>query len=154
MQNKRGLFSKKTVKEEVKMGKYVLKRFGAALLSLFIIITLIFCLLRLMPIEGYLGPNVDKLSEEVIAAKLAATEKLQRGESVGYCKSWDELGAVTAKLTAQRLGLSQVGAAAERLDQDAAAAQQCVRSFRLQVRTSRQNTPRRSAAARFVQGAP
>ena len=54
------------------MGKYVLKRFGAALLSLFIIITLIFCLLRLMPIEGYLGPNVDKLSEEVIAAKLAA----------------------------------------------------------------------------------
>ena len=34
------------------MGKYVLKRFCAALLSLFIIITLIFCLLRLMPIEG------------------------------------------------------------------------------------------------------
>ena len=54
------------------MGKYVLKRFGAALLSLFIIITLIFCLLRLMPLEGYLGPNVDKLSEEVIHAKLAA----------------------------------------------------------------------------------
>ncbi len=54
------------------MAKYILKRFLAALLSLFIIVTLIFCLLRLMPIEGYLGPNVDKLSPEVVAAKLAA----------------------------------------------------------------------------------
>ena len=35
-----------------------------------------------------------------MAAKLAATEKLQRGESVGYCKSWDELGSVTAKSVA------------------------------------------------------
>ena len=31
-----------------------------------------FCLLRLMPIEGYLGANWEKMSEEVIAAKLAA----------------------------------------------------------------------------------
>ncbi len=54
------------------MIKYILKRFVAAIISLFIIVTLIFCLLRLMPIEGYLGPNVDKLSPEVRAAKLAA----------------------------------------------------------------------------------
>ena len=54
------------------MAKYILRRFLAALLSLFIIVTLIFCLLRLMPIEGYLGPNVDKLSPEVRAAKLAS----------------------------------------------------------------------------------
>ncbi len=54
------------------MAKYILKRFVAAVISLFIIVTLIFCLLRLMPIEGYLGPNVDKLSPEVRAAKLAA----------------------------------------------------------------------------------
>ena len=54
------------------MAKYILKRFVSALISLFIIVTLIFCLLRLMPIEGYLGPNVDKLSPEVRAAKLAA----------------------------------------------------------------------------------
>ena len=54
------------------MAKYILKRLVAAVISLFIIVTLIFCLLRLMPIEGYLGPNVDKLSPEVRAAKLAA----------------------------------------------------------------------------------
>lgn len=54
------------------MLKFVLRRFLSALLSLFIIITLIFCLLRLMPIEGYLGANWEKMSEEVIAAKLAA----------------------------------------------------------------------------------
>ena len=55
-----------------KVAKYILKRFVAAIISLFIIVTLIFCLLRVMPIEGYLGPNVDKLSPEVRAAKLAS----------------------------------------------------------------------------------
>ena len=54
------------------MAKYLLRRFVFAIISLFIIITLIFCLLRLMPLEGYLGANVDKMSDEVIAAKLAA----------------------------------------------------------------------------------
>ena len=54
------------------MLKYVLRRFCSAVLSLFIIVTVMFCLLRLMPIEGYLGANVDKMSPEVIAAKLAA----------------------------------------------------------------------------------
>ncbi len=54
------------------MLKYILRRFCSAVLSLFIIITVMFCLLRLMPVEGYLGANVDKMSPEVIAAKLAA----------------------------------------------------------------------------------
>ncbi len=54
------------------MLKYVLRRFCSAVLSLFIIVTVMFCLLRMMPIEGYLGANVDKMSPEVIAAKLAA----------------------------------------------------------------------------------
>ena len=54
------------------MLKYILRRFCTAILSLFIVVTLIFCLLRLMPLEGYLGANYDKLSKEVIAAKLAA----------------------------------------------------------------------------------
>ncbi len=54
------------------MLRYVTRRFLSALLSLFIIITTMFCLLRLMPIEGYLGANWEKMSEEVIAAKLAA----------------------------------------------------------------------------------
>ena len=54
------------------MLKYVLRRFCSAVFSLFIIVTVMFCLLRMMPLEGYLGPNVDKMSPEVIAAKLAA----------------------------------------------------------------------------------
>ena len=54
------------------MLRYVTRRFLSALLILFIIITTMFCLLRLMPIEGYLGANWEKMSEEVIAAKLAA----------------------------------------------------------------------------------
>jgi glucokinase len=36
-----------------------------------------------------------------MAAKTAAIEKLQRGQTVGYCRSYDELGAVTAKSVAQ-----------------------------------------------------
>ena len=56
------------------MLKYVLRRFCSAVLSLFIIVTVMFCLLRMMPIEGYLGANVDKMSPEVIAAKLAAKQ--------------------------------------------------------------------------------
>ena len=67
---KRGRF--KNERGSDKVAKYILKRFIAALISLFIIVTLIFCLLRLMPIEGYLGPNVDKLSPQVRAAKLAS----------------------------------------------------------------------------------
>ena len=54
------------------MLRYVLRRFCSAVLSLFIIVTVMFCLLRMMPLEGYLGPNVDKMSPEVVAAKLAA----------------------------------------------------------------------------------
>ena len=54
------------------MLKYILRRFCSAVLSLFIIVTVMFCLLRMMPLEGYLGANVDKMSPEVIAAKLAA----------------------------------------------------------------------------------
>ena len=54
------------------MLKYITRRFLSAVLSLFIIVTTMFCLLRLMPIEGYLGPNWEKLSEEVIQSKLAA----------------------------------------------------------------------------------
>ena len=45
------------------MLKYIAKRLGQAVLTLFIIITIIFCLLRMMPEEGYLGANYDKMSE-------------------------------------------------------------------------------------------
>ena len=45
------------------MFAYFLKRIGQSFFTLFIVVTLVFCLLRLMPEEGYLGPGADKLSE-------------------------------------------------------------------------------------------
>lgn len=44
------------------MIKYLCKRLGQSILTLFIIITIVFSLLRLMPEEGYLGANADKMS--------------------------------------------------------------------------------------------
>lgn len=51
------------------MVKYILKRVLRSLVTMFIIITILFSLLRLMPIEGYFE-NFDKLSEVQIQAKL------------------------------------------------------------------------------------
>lgn len=45
------------------MVKYLLKRLGQSIFTLFVIITVVFMLLRLMPEEGYLGSNADKMSE-------------------------------------------------------------------------------------------
>ena len=51
------------------MLKYSLKRLGQSLISLFIITTIVFSLLRLMPIEGYFQ-NFDKLDDVQIEATL------------------------------------------------------------------------------------
>ena len=51
------------------MLKYVLKRLGAAIITLVIIISIVFVLVRQMPIEGYFD-NFDKLDKSVIQAKL------------------------------------------------------------------------------------
>ena len=47
------------------MAKYILTRLVRSLITLFIIVTLVFCLLRLMPIEGYFQ-NFEKLSQTQI----------------------------------------------------------------------------------------
>lgn len=44
------------------MIKYLFKRLSQSILTLFIIITIVFLLLRLMPEDGYLGTNADKMS--------------------------------------------------------------------------------------------
>ena len=52
------------------MFKYLAKRIGRSILTLFIIVTLVFCLLRLMPVEGYFanyekndrGPDTGRLT--------------------------------------------------------------------------------------------
>ncbi len=51
------------------MLKYILKRVGQSLFTLFIVMTLVFVLLRQMPIEGYFA-NFDKLNETQIQAGL------------------------------------------------------------------------------------
>ncbi len=51
------------------MFKYILKRVGQSLLTLFIVTTVVFVLLRQMPVEGYF-PNYDKLNETQIEAGL------------------------------------------------------------------------------------
>ena len=53
------------------MVQYLAKRIGRSVLTLFIIVTLVFCLLRLMPVEGYFA-NYEKMSEAQIQAGLQA----------------------------------------------------------------------------------
>ncbi|MBR5108840.1 MAG: ABC transporter permease [Clostridia bacterium] len=51
------------------MAKYILKRLGISLLTLVIILSIVFILVRQMPIEGYFD-NFDKLDQAVIDARL------------------------------------------------------------------------------------
>ncbi len=51
------------------MAKYIVKRVLRSLLTMFIIITILFALLRLMPIEGYFE-NFDKMSQTQVQVKL------------------------------------------------------------------------------------
>ncbi len=51
------------------MLKYLAKRILRSFLTLIIILTIVFCLLRLMPIEGYF-PNFDKMTEQQIQVGL------------------------------------------------------------------------------------
>lgn len=52
------------------MFSYFLRRFAQSFLTLFIVVTVVFCLLRLMPEEGYLGEGVDKMSQSTREAIL------------------------------------------------------------------------------------
>lgn len=52
------------------MTKYIFKRIFKSIFTLFIIITIVFLLLRLMPIEGYFGDSFEKLTQDQINAKL------------------------------------------------------------------------------------
>ena len=51
------------------MLKYLAKRIARSLITLFIVITIVFTLLRQMPIEGYFN-NFDKMSEEQVEREL------------------------------------------------------------------------------------
>lgn len=45
------------------MLKYSIKRFLQSLVTLFIVVSIVFVLMRFMPIEGFLGPNYGKMDE-------------------------------------------------------------------------------------------
>ncbi len=53
------------------MLKYTIRRLLGALLSLFIIVSVIFVLLRFMPMEGFLGAGYEKMSEDTVQSLLA-----------------------------------------------------------------------------------
>lgn len=54
------------------MLKYTLKRLGQSFITLFLVITVVFLLLRLMPIEGYFDDNYEKLDEQQREAVLSS----------------------------------------------------------------------------------
>ena len=56
------------------MLKYLAKRIFRSLITLFIVITIVFSLLRLMPVEGYFD-NFDKMSEEQLERELENRDK-------------------------------------------------------------------------------
>ena len=56
------------------MIKYLAKRIGRSLITLVIIISVVFLLMRLMPIEGYF-PNFDKMTDAQIKAHISQKVK-------------------------------------------------------------------------------
>ena len=62
-------FEKDNTQEASSMTKYIAKRVLRSLITMLIIITVLFALLRMMPIEGYFE-NYDKMTEVQIQAKL------------------------------------------------------------------------------------
>lgn len=51
--------------------KYILGRLGRSLISLVLVLVLVFCLMRLLPVETYYGDRADKMDDTVKQAVLA-----------------------------------------------------------------------------------
>ena len=68
------------------MLKYLSKRIGRSILTLFVIVTLVFCLLRLMPVEGYFA-NYEKMTEAQIQAGLQSMGLLDPASWPKSCPS-------------------------------------------------------------------
>ncbi len=79
------------------MAAYLIKRLARSVASLCIIVSVVFCLLRLMPIEGYF-PNFEKMSEQQIQNGL---ERLGLDDPVHV-----QLGAFFKQLLRGDLGVS------------------------------------------------
>jgi oligopeptide transport system permease protein len=82
------------------MLKYTIKRLGQSIVTLFIIVTAVFLLMRLLPIEGYFGDRADKLTPEQREAIL---------QKYGLLDPWyAQIGHFYAKLARGDLGLSTI----------------------------------------------
>lgn len=82
------------------MLKYSLKRLAQSLVTLLIVVTAVFMLMRLLPVEGYFGDRADKLDE---SQKEAILEKL------GLLDPWyEQVGRFYAGLVRGDLGTSSV----------------------------------------------
>ena len=80
------------------MARYVLKRCLQSLATLFIVVSVVFLLMRLLPLEGYFGDGYDKLSPE------QRTAALQR---MGLLDPWYvQLGNFYVRLSRGDLGTS------------------------------------------------
>lgn len=80
------------------MVKYILKRFGQSLVTLFIVVSVVFLLMRLLPVEGYFGEGYDKLTPEQRTASL---------ERMGLLDPWYvQLGNFYLRLAKGDLGTS------------------------------------------------
>lgn len=80
------------------MLKYIAKRIGAALISMLIVITVVFLLMRLMPVEGYFGGRADSMTEE---------NKMKILENMGLLDPWyEQLGNFYKDLSQLEFGRS------------------------------------------------
>lgn len=80
------------------MLRYALKRFFQSMATLLIVVTAVFLLMRLLPVEGYFGDGYDKLDPEVRQAVL---------DKMGLLSPWyTQLGRFYAGLARGDLGSS------------------------------------------------
>ncbi|MBU0928326.1 MAG: ABC transporter permease [Spirochaetes bacterium] len=82
------------------MLKYTIKRLGQSLITLFIVVSAVFLLMRLLPVEGYFGDGYDKLSESQREAVL---------QKMGLLDPWYvQMGAFYKGLLRGDLGVSTI----------------------------------------------
>jgi oligopeptide transport system permease protein len=82
------------------MLKYTLKRLAQSLVTIFIVISAVFLLMRLLPVEGYFGDGFDKLSESQREAVL---------QKMGLLDPWYvQIGTFYKGLARGDLGVSTI----------------------------------------------
>lgn len=82
------------------MIRYIFRRLAQSAVTLFIVVTVVFLLMRLLPVEGYLGERYDKLSMEQREAIL---------QKMGLLDPWYvQIGSFYARLLRGDLGVSAI----------------------------------------------